>query len=131
MLFACFICLLTSRFLEILGMERISNGFFTLGTVDLGLMIAYVVGRYTGNYPEFITFVDHYAEVVWLFVSIIFVRCFLQSAGGGGGSEAVDKEGTVAVVVAPLSTAPGTADGGGKPSTTPTLKNRRKTVEHP
>ncbi|KAH9393030.1 putative RING-H2 finger protein [Tyrophagus putrescentiae] len=80
MLFACFICLLTSRFLEILGMERISNGFFTLGTVDLGLMIAYVVGRYTGNYPEFITFVDHYAEVVWLFVSIIFVRCFLQMA---------------------------------------------------
>ncbi len=131
MLFACFICLLTSRFLEILGMERISNGFFTLGTVDLGLMIAYVVGRYTGNYPEFITFVDHYAEVVWLFVSIIFVRCFLQSTGCAGGSEVVDKEGTVAVVVAPLSTAPGTADGSGKPSTTPTLKNRRKTVEHP
>ncbi len=131
MLFACFICLLTSRFLEILGMERISNGFFTLGTVDLGLMIAYVVGRYTGNYPEFITFVDHYAEVVWLFVSIIFVRCFLQNGGGGGGSEVVDKEGAVAAAVAPLSTAPGTADGGGKPSTTPSLKNRRKTVEHP
>lgn len=131
MLFACFICLLTSRFLEILGMERISNGFFTLGTVDLGLMIAYVVGRYTGNYPEFITFVDHYAEVVWLFVSIIFVRCFLQNGGGGGGSEVVDKEGAVAAAVAPLSAAPGTADGGGPPSTTPTLKNRRKTVEHP
>lgn len=51
---------------------------FTLGTLDLGLMILYVTGRYSGNYPEFISFIDNYAEMIWLFVSIIVIKYILH-----------------------------------------------------
>ncbi|KAJ6217508.1 hypothetical protein RDWZM_008665 [Blomia tropicalis] len=67
LLFACFICLVCSRFFDMFGLQRLSNTMFTLGTLDLGLMILYVTGRYSGNYPEFISFIDNYAEMIWLF----------------------------------------------------------------
>ena len=86
LLFACFICLLCSRFLDILGMQRFSNTFFTLGTLDLALMIAYVFGRYSGNYPEFISMVDQYAEMIWLFVSIIAYKYVLHIQATGGAA---------------------------------------------
>ena len=42
-------------------------------------MIAYVFGRYSGNYPDFITMVDQYAEMMWLFVSIITYKYILRT----------------------------------------------------
>jgi hypothetical protein len=48
----------------------IANLFFLIGTVDLGLLIAYMFGRYSGNYPELIVIIDQSAEKIWLFVSI-------------------------------------------------------------
>lgn len=54
---------------ELFGIVKISNMFVTIGTVDLALLIAYIFGRYTGNYPEFVGIIDKYAEEFWLFVS--------------------------------------------------------------
>lgn len=71
-------------------MVRFSNTFFTIGTLDLGLMIAYVFGRYSGNYPEFISMIDGYAETLWLFVSILTYKYILHvrvTSGGGVPSD--------------------------------------------
>ena len=60
-------------------MQRLANTCFTMGTLVLALMIAYVFNRYSGNYPEFISWADYYAELVWLYVSIIAYKYILHN----------------------------------------------------
>ena len=69
LLVGCVILFIISRFLELIGLSPIANLAFIIGTVDLGLLIAYLFCRYSGNYPEVIQFIDVYSEIIWRYVS--------------------------------------------------------------
>jgi hypothetical protein len=70
LLVGCVVLFIVSRFCEILGLSPIANLAFITGTLDLGLLIAYLFFRYSGNYPDVIQFIDFYSEIIWRFVSV-------------------------------------------------------------
>ena len=70
LLVGCVVLFIFSRICEMLGLSPIANIAFIMGTVDLGLLIAYLFCRYSGNYPDVIQFIDFYSEVIWRYVSL-------------------------------------------------------------
>nr|XP_046917719.1 atlastin-3-like isoform X2 [Dermatophagoides farinae] len=78
LLMACFICFMTARIIEVFGIQKVANIFVSIGTIDLAIFIAYVFGRYSGNYPSFVSIIDHFSEELWLFL-LDKLQTFIQS----------------------------------------------------
>lgn len=55
--------------IELIGLQKVADLLVSIGTIDLALLIAYVVGRYSGNYPGFVSMIDYISEEIWVFVS--------------------------------------------------------------
>ncbi|KAF7488336.1 hypothetical protein SSS_03441 [Sarcoptes scabiei] len=78
LLCACFICFITGRMIELIGLQKVADLLVSIGTIDLALLIAYVVGRYSGNYPGFVSMIDYISEEIWVF-GMDMLQNFIQT----------------------------------------------------